>query len=201
LDHRIALVASQQDGLITRQQLRTLGLDAGMIGHRLSSGRLCVVHRGVYRVAGAPASFEQQHLAALYAARCGAVSHLAAAVVFELEGIQSACPEITIPHERRVRLAGVVVHRTRDLGPNEVCRVGPLRVTTPARTLVDLSPILTLNDLQKAMDDAIRKKLTTLAELREAISRRAKPGVPTVTPLRFLVRLRDGSLYRPSELR
>ncbi len=196
LEHEIGVIASAQLGLITRQQLLKVGLTPKMIRYRLSTSRLDLVHAGVYRIAGAPTSFEQQLLAAVLGAKGGVVSHLAAAHVHRLEGLRTKTPEITIPHGRRVRIEGVVVHRSRDLGSHDFFRMGPLLVTTPARTLVDLSPLLPLSVLERAMNDARLRKLTTLAELREAIARRAKPGVGSVTSLRVLVRLRDGSFWR-----
>jgi hypothetical protein len=180
--------------------LLKVGTTPKMIRHRLSTGRLDHVHAGVYRIAGAPISFEQRLLAAILGARGGVVSHRAAAQVHRLEGLHAKTPEITIPHSRRVKIDGVVVHRSRHLCPQDICRMGPLLVTTPTRTLVDLSPLLSLSVLESAMNDARLRKLTTLAELREAIARRAKPGVGSVAPLRALVRLKDGWLWRHMSL-
>ena len=49
-DERIARVASRQGGTISRRQLLRLGLTAREIEHRVKTGRLRVIYRGVYAV-------------------------------------------------------------------------------------------------------------------------------------------------------
>jgi predicted transcriptional regulator of viral defense system len=194
MDQALALIASRQLGLITRKQLLAIGMSRRMIGYRVSIGRLSSIHPGVYRIAGAPEAFDQLLLAALLAAGDGAVSYKAAAVVFGLQGVRAELPEITVSHDRRIHIAGVVVHRTRALDRGDVCLRGPLRITTPARTLVDLSDDLRPNELENAMDDALRRNLTSLAELRAVVAKRGGRGVPAIAVVRAFVRLKDGSL-------
>src|SRR5918997_845301 len=50
VDARIAILATRQDGLVSRAQLIALGLPAAAIDYRVRVGRLIVVHRGVYAV-------------------------------------------------------------------------------------------------------------------------------------------------------
>ncbi len=51
---RLRRVAEQQFGLITRAQALSVGLSDSALDRRIASGRLIVVHPGVYRVPGAP---------------------------------------------------------------------------------------------------------------------------------------------------
>jgi hypothetical protein len=53
-DDRIDRLASRQLGMITRAQLRQLGLTRSAIHVRVRARRLHIVHRGVYRVGPAP---------------------------------------------------------------------------------------------------------------------------------------------------
>ena len=46
----VARLATRQDGVVEREQLRTLGVADDAIDRRLESGRLHVMHRGVYAV-------------------------------------------------------------------------------------------------------------------------------------------------------
>jgi len=50
IDRVIAEVVERQHGVITRTQLRDIGLSRDAIHHRLRQGRLHVLHRGVYAV-------------------------------------------------------------------------------------------------------------------------------------------------------
>jgi hypothetical protein len=58
-----------------------VGYSADAIGRRIRSGRWIVVYPGVYRLAGAPTSMEQGHMAAVLAGGSDAVlSHESAGV-------------------------------------------------------------------------------------------------------------------------
>jgi len=43
-------MADRQHGVVTRDQLKAIGLSASAISRRLERGRLYVVHRGIYAV-------------------------------------------------------------------------------------------------------------------------------------------------------
>lgn len=73
-------LARTQHGLVTRRQLLDAGLSPSTIKRWVSAGRLIVVYRPVYRLAGSPPSWEQRILAAVLAAGDGSVaSHRSAA--------------------------------------------------------------------------------------------------------------------------
>jgi len=110
-DAAVAAIARRQHGLVTLAQLR-LHLSPAEIRHRVDRGRLQRVFAGVFRVAGAPESWDQMALAAVLASGEGAVvSFLAGAYVWNIAGFweQPQC-EITTPSRRRTRLEGVIVH-------------------------------------------------------------------------------------------
>ena len=64
------------------------------------------------------------------------------------------------------RVPGVNVHRTRN--PPHIVRFDRIPVTTPARTLVDLSSVLPFKPHRRAVREAMALKRVTLKELREA---------------------------------
>lgn len=190
----IAHVAATQLGLITRPQLRSIGLSGQAIDKRIASGALVVVHPGVYRVAGVPVSWELSVLAALLAAgESAVVGHQAAGRIYEFEGVLCDRPQLLIPHGRRIELIGVGVRRTRVLASEDVRVKGSLRVTSPARTLIDLASILSLDDLERALDDALRRRVVTLAQLRKCLDRRGPGGVKGWARMDRLVRERIGT--------
>ena len=72
-DASIARLAGRQNGVVTHRQLRALGLSEAGIAHRIATGRLHRLHRGVYLVGNPvppPLSLET---AALFACGPGAV--------------------------------------------------------------------------------------------------------------------------------
>jgi predicted transcriptional regulator of viral defense system len=48
-DHASARLAARQHGVVSRAQLRALGLSDSAVSSRFGAGRLHRVHRGVYR--------------------------------------------------------------------------------------------------------------------------------------------------------
>ena len=164
--------AARQLGLLTRDQLLGAGLTDRMIGTRVERGELVRVRSAVYRLAGASPTWEQCLLAAILAAPAGTVaSHLAAARVWHLRGIDSDCLELTSP--RRVQLRGVVTHKARSLIGPDVTQRRSIPVTTAARTLVDLSGIVPGAILGRALDEALRVDQTTLVAVERCAQRLA----------------------------
>jgi hypothetical protein len=86
-DDAIRELAASQHGMVAWVQLRSAGISRSAIRHRLQRGTLCPVTPGVLRLAGTPASPEQELMAAvLDAGPTAAASHEAAACLWELPG-------------------------------------------------------------------------------------------------------------------
>src|SRR4051812_42324621 len=66
-DVALAEIARNQWGVASRRQLEALGLDRGAIHHRLRSGRLHRLHRGVYAVGHAYVTKRGRWMAAVLA--------------------------------------------------------------------------------------------------------------------------------------
>jgi hypothetical protein len=77
----------------------------------------------------------------------------------------SPCPRLLPPSRR-----AAVVGRRLTLGASDVVRLGGLRVTALVRTWCDLATDLTVPELVAAADSAIRRGLTDVDRLREAIA-------------------------------
>ncbi len=111
-DHLAAAVAAGQHGLITGEQARQAGLTRHQIQRRVATGRWERVHRGVFRVAGAPTSWQQTAAGACLGAPPGAAAtHLTAAALACLGEPPPISPHVTVTPDRSSRLPGVVVHR------------------------------------------------------------------------------------------
>jgi very-short-patch-repair endonuclease len=169
VDRAIAAIAAEEHGLITLEQLRDLGLGNSAIKHWLARGRLYRVHRGVYAVGYRRLSPQARWLAAVRAAGEGAVlSHECAAALWELRASKGRWIDVTVPVKRRAP-EGVRIHRTK-LDPSEVTKRGPIPVTTPTRTLLDLASQVDPAALERALRQAFFLRLTTTASLTSCLS-------------------------------
>jgi predicted transcriptional regulator of viral defense system len=129
---RVGVVARRQHGVVSRAQAHEAGLSDRAIRGWVTGGRLERVHAGVYRVGGAPTSWEQVAMAAVLAAG-GVASHRTAGQLWGLCDAHDRV-EVTVPRGRRGGASGVVVHRSRDLAERHVTRRAGMPVTTPMRT-------------------------------------------------------------------
>src|SRR5690349_4723963 len=97
------MLAWRQWGVVTRQQLRALGLSDDEIDYRIAVGRLRLVHRGVYAVGHHRLQPEGIWLAAVYAGGQQAVlSHRSAARLWGILPWDGEI-EVTVPKMRRDR--------------------------------------------------------------------------------------------------
>jgi very-short-patch-repair endonuclease len=169
-DRLLALLAANQHGVVSLEQLRDVGISSHAIAHRVRTGRLHRIHRGVYAVGHTRLSAEGTWKAATLACGPGAVlSHRSAAALWALLPIQPSHPEVTVPgHGGRKRRQGIRLHRSASLDPaHTTFRLG-IPVTTPARTLADLRRCATTDELREAHRQAgIRGYLIDDAEVRE----------------------------------
>lgn len=171
-EDRIAAVARMQHALVTGTQAREAGLTQKQLNQRVASGALVRLRRDVYAVAGAPPTWHQAVLAAVLAAGDGAwLSHASAAQLWGFTAVTAAVIELLVPLERRVRMAGVVAHRSLALFGDDLTRRQHIAVTTAERTLVDLSGTHSAGDLGPVLDDALRRGVARLDRLRRCVAR------------------------------
>jgi hypothetical protein len=177
IDHAIARIAADHHGLFGRQHLVELGVTPEERRHRLATGRWERVHDSAYRMAGAPVGWHGALLAACWAGGTRAVaSHRSAAALLGLPGARQDVVEITCPRWRRAQHAGIVVHESRVLGPDDIGEVGVIPCTSVERTLFDLAGCGQARTLDLALDAALRLGLTTIPALQTQAERVAKRG-------------------------
>jgi very-short-patch-repair endonuclease len=168
LEALVATLATRQHGVVSRQQLRRIGLSEDLIDRWIAAKRLHPVHRGVYAVGHRRLSREGRYLAAVLAAGDGAVlSHRAAADLWELRARKELKIDVTVPNNRRGdrRLS---IHRDV-LAPGDTMTRDGIRITKPARTLLDLAGCVDENELERAIRQGVYRRLTTTASLAEAV--------------------------------
>jgi hypothetical protein len=184
---RIANLAERQHGVFSRAQALVAGFTPDQIDSRVRRGLWTMAHRGIYRLPGAPLTFQGRALAAVFAGgRAVVVSHTAAAVLFEVEGISCDSIHISVPRSVRARIPGVVVHQSTNLRRNDVTRIGVIPVTSPERTLLDIAGMVRPTVLEDALDDLVRRRRTTsrtLLQLLDSANRRGHKGWGTLHEL------------------
>src|SRR5690349_7590090 len=178
----IALIAGRQHGYITRAQLLAIGLGVGAIKYRVELGRLIPVYAGVYAVGYVRRTPEARACAAVLA--CGekaALSHGSAASLWGFAKHWDEPFEVTAP-SIRIR-NGIKVHRSRTLGRRDITRQLGIRVTSPARTVLDNAPRLTGKRLSRFVNDALRTPYLHVADLADVLNRNPNhPGTKRVLP-------------------
>jgi very-short-patch-repair endonuclease len=200
-DLPIAALASAQHGVVARSQLLALGLSTDRINHRLMTGRLQSLHRGVYAVGHRVLTVEGQWMAAVLAGGNDAVlSHASAAAVWDLRPVGAGAIHVTVPGDPgRKRRAGIRMHRSATLRADDTTTRREIPITTPARTLIDLATMLKGRPLEQALDRAEQLRLVDFADLAARIEARpGRPGSPALQAM--LARYTAGSTFTRSEL-
>jgi len=194
-------LAAEQHGVLTRSQLRDRGLTPAEIAHLCSSGRLRAASRRVLVVEGSPPTWRQSAFVAVADTRGhGALSHFAAAALWELPGFGPGDLHVLVPRgaidHRTPRTA--TVHTTRRLPAHHVVVHDGIRTTSPVRTVFDLSDVLPLGRLARVLDDAWGKKLLRADGLFQTLEELRGRGRGRVAWMRILIEER-GREHRPPE--
>jgi hypothetical protein len=185
-DREVSALARVQLGLISLEQVIRLGGSRHQVARRIATGAWERFHDGVFCIAGAPTTYAQAVIAACLAVGPEAAgSHRAAAVLHQLLTFRDPPIEITTSRRRSPELVAVSVHRLADLHARWVVESDGVRVTSVARTLVDLGAVCRPRTVEAALDRAIGRRLVTLREVRDAlvaVARKGRRGVGVLRP-------------------
>jgi very-short-patch-repair endonuclease len=205
VDRRVATLAERQHGLLTRAQALAGGLTPRSLDGRLSSGQWTRLHPEVYRVGGAPPSWEQVVLAAclaVVASTRGApagvrldggdvlTSHRTAARLWGLPTGGPGTIELLVPHARKVQVTGATARRSRVMPP-AVLRSG-IPATPLEWTLMDLAGVLPDAELVTVLDYALGHRALSLPRLDKLLAHLGCRGRRGAGLLRSLVAERAG---------
>lgn len=191
-DKEIAEIARRQHGVVADWQLAAAGLSASGISRRAKTGRLHRIHRGVYAVGHVAPSLHREWMSAVIACsrrssenRKGvsgmdeavpvlaywgaALSHRSAAQLWEMLPARASATDVSIPGYGGKNRSGIRVHRSLTLVPAQVTLRGGIPVTTPGRTIADLSRVVARPG---------RPGLISPWELRRAIRQAEVCGLP-----------------------
>jgi very-short-patch-repair endonuclease len=208
-------LARRQQGVIARRQLIEAGMHPQAIKHRVASGRLHPIRRGIYAVGRPGLTQRGRWMAAVLA--CGPesiLSHGSAAMLWGIRpGGRATHPspaafsaesgnepiDISVPTRRTPRRTGIRVHRVARWTEADIVRRDGIPVTSPVRTLIDLGTQLRARELEAAVNDADKLDLVDPETLRRELDgRRGMRGIAVLRKIldRRTFALTDSELER-----
>jgi very-short-patch-repair endonuclease len=200
-------LARAQHGVLTRRDLEGLGFSTEAIDHRVETGRLHLISRGLYAVGRPELTPRGVWMAAVLV--CGegaALSHRSAAELWGIGYEEKGRIDVSIRRRSMIRRAGLKVRARPSLGAScFVLRYG-IPVTHPVQTLIDIATELKPLRLERAVNEADKLDLVDPETLRRALD--GYGGMPGVRTLRTMLdrhtfRLSDSDLeifFRPLAL-
>jgi very-short-patch-repair endonuclease len=172
VDVEIARLARAQNGVVTREQLLAAGITSAAIKSRAGRGLLNRIHRGVY--ATAPPELLQlapQTAALLSLGPHAILSHRSAAALWSLASPDPSVIDVTFTGEKARPRPGVRLHYATTLTARDTTSKFHLRLTTPARALIDFASHANASELEQALAEARAQRLLTDSELNAALAR------------------------------
>ena len=122
-------------------------------------------------------------------------SHLSAAALWGLDGFEQGPVEVSSGKQKKLE-SHFKVHRPGVPHQLTTSKLG-IPVTNAARTLADLAAVLHQERMDRVLDDALRKGLTSIAALRRLLRRDTEVGRRGTARLARLLDLRSPG-YQPS---
>lgn len=171
-DARVFALAKRQHGVVTRRQLVQAGVSDEVVSARTARGEFTRLHRGVFRI-GPIAAPRAQELAACLACGPGAfVGRRSAAVLWQELPPDDPTRPVDILLRGGIRKhPGIHVRRAASLHSDEVTELDGIPITTPARTILDLAATTSPRELERALAQALARRLTTTGELGKLLGR------------------------------
>jgi very-short-patch-repair endonuclease len=199
LDDELRALAERQHGVLAREQARQLGASRHHLRRRVDSPDWEVVTPKVLRLVGSQRTFRQRCMAgALDGGPCAAVSYESAAALWRLPGFLPGPLHLSRSRGRSGRLSALaVVHQSCDLPDVHVRLIEGIPVTSIPRTMFDLAGALHPGRTERALDNALARRLTTVAALNEVTADLAARGRPGSAVMRRLLAERDASYVAP----
>lgn len=179
-DHQCLFnIADTQHGYFTSAQAQGCGFSNALIRHHTGMGRYIRIRRGLYRLQAYPTYYRDDVVAAWLSVgkEKAVVSHESALELHELSDVVPRVVHLTASLRSHVRpqVPGARLHTTkREWLPGEVRYLEGIPVTSPERSIVDSAEAGTsLEQIEMAVDQALRRRITTPSRLRNTSSKRS----------------------------
>ncbi len=197
---RMRELAAGQHGVVTSDQIMAAGATADTIRSWRRSGRLAMVHRGVYLPGSlvgplAPARYREM-AAVLACGRGAAVSHGNALWLRDLLPARPTGAVHLVVPLARCRRPGIRAHRVSALPPEDVSLVEGIPTTTVIRSVLDLASVARARFVEQVIARAERLGQLDSEELLRRLDRAPVRGAPL---LRSLLTNEGGPAFTRSE--
>lgn len=190
-DTSLRRVAERRDGIITGEELRSCGLSETQVHVRKKNGDLVKVLPGVFRLGGVPDTYRSRLTAvARWLGETGHFNGVTAGHILRLDGIDQP-KRIGVARYSLPRVPPWLV--VRRLQPNDrpaIRRLNGFRIPHVERVLAECAADLPSRTLALVLDDALRRRLTTLDRMWAFLDG-WKHGRRGATALRKLMTDRD----------
>jgi len=171
-DRAIWELAHEQYGVVALRQLHGLGISDGAVRRRLADRQLHPLFRGVFVVGARHPTLRGRWKGATLALGDDALlSHQDAGVLSDLTEARQSVVHVTVPGRHAEHQPGIRAHRTRRVHPEDADAIEGIPVTSAARTLLDLAPILSATRLRRAYTQAERTRALDLVAVQNVIAR------------------------------
>jgi very-short-patch-repair endonuclease len=196
VNHVIATLAERQHGVVSRRQLRQVGLTDSAITARSESGYLRPLFRGTFAVGHRAPTRQSRMLSAVLACGDDAVlSHRSAAELIGLSDRRPTLIDVIPPTWSGREVQGIRWHRVRlPIGMEVEIRNG-IPCTSPSRTLVDMAGSTGWRPLRELVEQATVLRLLDLEEIDRILAQGRRRGAPRLRTI--LSPWRSGSEPRP----
>jgi hypothetical protein len=177
--------------------MRDIGISPSRRRRLLHSGQLVSAGVRTLRLSGVARTFEMDVMAACLDLDAVA-SHRTAAHLHGLAGFSHRPTriEVTVPEGRgRTRSPGATVHRSTNLGLEDLVTVGPIPTTSVARTILGLAalvPDIDIDRVRDAVDTAVRDGIASDAWLWWRLEELRCRGRNGVTVMEQILQRRAG---------
>jgi very-short-patch-repair endonuclease len=190
-DPVIAGAAARREGVVTRRELRELGVTDREIDHRAQRKRLHRQHRGTYLV-GHEVPPERAPLFAAVAALGDPayINHRTALEQYSILEPVAGPIHVTLVGCCRRSRDNIRVHRTTRIAEEDLGTLDGLPITSPARAILDFADDATPRELAEAVNEAHVQKLATPEDLRAVLKR--TPGRKGAALLKATLDRHDG---------
>jgi very-short-patch-repair endonuclease len=152
--------------VVSREQLRELGMSEPEIDHAIATGRLHPIFRGAFGVGHREVGDRGRMLAAVLACGRGSViSHGTAAVLLGIWDRRPRLIDVIAPVQAGRKIPGVRRHFTPSPLPRDVCAHDAIPCTSPSRTIVDLAGIVGEPALRRTIEQAAVQRMLNVPEI------------------------------------
>ena len=189
MDKLLIDLARGNHGIFTRQEAAERGFSNKMLRTRIIRGALVEVLPGIFWLRAVPYAWESKVRAATAWSEPSAGACRTAAAGWGLDGFNKDVIEVVSTRALHPP-DWLTLRRTRDFDRSDVRVRNGLPFTSLERTLAELGAVCPPAKVERALDDAVRKRMTTLSRVHAYLEAHGVRGRNGCGTLRRLVEIR-----------